>query len=150
MPANFHGNALSPSNFISDLFTRTFSNSGATPSLDQEDNSLTLFKDTKEVFVFRPGDYIYTFEQPISQSYPETIKTNFGSVEYKLSIEIERFGTFKSSIHAQLPIQIVRLPSEGSVEETEAIAISKDWKDLLHYDVVIFSKEIVLNAFLAH
>ncbi|KOG98338.1 Aly1p [Saccharomyces eubayanus] len=148
VPANFHGNALSPSNFISDLFTRTFSNSGATPSPDQEDNSITLFKDTKDVFVFKPGDYIYTFEQPISQSYPESIKANFGSVEYKLSINIERFGTFKSSVHAQLPIKIVRLPSDGSVEETEAIAISKDWKDLLHYDVVIFSKEIVLNAFL--
>ena len=148
VPANFHGNALSPHTFISDLFTRTFSNNGASPSLDQEDNYLTLSKDAKEVFIFRPGDYIYTFEQPISQSYPESIRANFGSVEYKLSIDIDRFGTFKSAIHAQLPIKVVRLPSEGSVEETEAIAISKDWKDLLHYDVVIFSKEIVLNAFL--
>ncbi|CAI4603829.1 ADM_collapsed_G0034590.mRNA.1.CDS.1 [Saccharomyces cerevisiae] len=148
VPANFHGNSLSPHTFISDLFTKTFSNSGATPSPEQEDNYLTPSKDSKEVFIFRPGDYIYTFEQPISQSYPESIKANFGSVEYKLSIDIERFGAFKSTIHTQLPIKVVRLPSDGSVEETEAIAISKDWKDLLHYDVVIFSKEIVLNAFL--
>lgn len=148
VPANFHGNSLSPHTFISDLFTKTFSNSGATPSPEREDNYLTPSKDSKEVFIFRPGDYIYTFEQPISQSYPESIKANFGSVEYKLSIDIERFGAFKSTIHTQLPIKVVRLPSDGSVEETEAIAISKDWKDLLHYDVVIFSKEIVLNAFL--
>ncbi|CAI4045134.1 hypothetical protein SKDZ_11G2270 [Saccharomyces kudriavzevii ZP591] len=148
VPANFHGNTLSPHTFISDLFTRTFSNNGATQSPDQEDNYITPSKDAKEVFTFRPGDYIYTFEQPISQTYPESINANFGSVEYRLSLDMERFGAFKSAIHAQLPIQVVRLPSDGSVEETEAIAISKDWKDLLHYDVVIFSKEIVLNAFL--
>ncbi|EJS42931.1 YKR021W [Saccharomyces arboricola H-6] len=148
VPANFHGNALSPHTFISDLFTRTFSNNSTTQSPEQEDNYLTPSKDANEIFIFKPGDYIYTFEQPISQSYPESIRANFGSVEYKLSIDIGRFGAFKSTIHTQLPIQVVRLPSDGSVEETEAIAISKDWKDLLHYDVVIFSKEIVLNAFL--
>ncbi|QLG74789.1 hypothetical protein HG535_0H01160 [Zygotorulaspora mrakii] len=101
-----------------------------------------------EHFAFPPGDYIYSFEQVIPASYPETIKADFGFVEYQLLVSVERYGTFKSNIAARFPVTIVRTQSDTSIEETEPIAISRDWEDQLHYDIVIASKDIILDAFL--
>ncbi|SSD62003.1 uncharacterized protein SCODWIG_03764 [Saccharomycodes ludwigii] len=89
-----------------------------------------------------------TTTQLIPLSYPETIKATFGSVEYFLEVLIERTGTFKSNIHYKHPIKIIRTQSDSSVEETEPISIVRDWEDQLHYDILIASKDIVLDAFL--
>ncbi|CCH42078.1 hypothetical protein BN7_1617 [Wickerhamomyces ciferrii] len=99
-------------------------------------------------FTFAPGDYIYNFEQAIPSSTPETIDATFGSVSYSLSVLIERSGAFKSNISTTLPIKIIRAQSEESVEDSEPIAISRDWEDQLHYDIVIATKAIILNAYL--
>lgn len=99
-------------------------------------------------FIFHPGDYIFSFEHAIPLSYPETISATFGQVEYALLVNIERQGAFKSDVNAKLPVTLVRTPSDSSVEETEPIAISRDWNSHLHYDIVIASKDIVLDAFL--
>ena len=101
-----------------------------------------------ESFTFQPGDYIYTFEQIVPQSYPETIKADFGFVEYFLLATIERYGAFKSNMNARLPVTIVRTQSDTSVEESEPILISRDWENQLFYDIVISSKDIILDAFL--
>lgn len=133
----------SNTNLISDFFANT---------LLISNDSNTLKKSTSqsgcEPFIFQPGDYVYSFEQPIPLSYPETIKATFGSVEYFLDIDIERIGAFKSNIHTRFPVQFVRTPSANSVQETEPITISRDWESQLHYDIVIASKDIVLDAFL--
>lgn len=104
--------------------------------------------DNSDVFNFTPGDYIYNFEHPIPASTPETIEATFGSVSYELHVFIERYGAFKSNISTSLPLKIVRAPSDESVEDTEPIAISRDWEDQLHYDIVIASKSIILNAYI--
>jgi hypothetical protein len=104
--------------------------------------------DTNEIFTFSPGDYIYNFEHPIPASTPETIDATFGSVSYELQVLIERYGAFKSNISTSLPINIVRAPSEESVEDSEPIAINKDWEDQLHYEIVVASKSIILNAYI--
>ncbi|GAV51202.1 hypothetical protein ZYGR_0AD03850 [Zygosaccharomyces rouxii] len=156
------------SNLISDLLSSTFSNSneqnsrrgsassaGGGSGIGGSGNShLTVNGDSGSTsgsgdhFVFQPGDYIYTFEQAIPTSYPETIKADFGFVEYQLFASIERVGAFKSNVTARLPVPLIRTQSDSSVEETEPIAISRDWEDQLHYDIVIASKDIILDAFL--
>lgn len=152
---------------ISDILGNTFSNSSdnVSSSLNGKMNGATMHNHNhndkinhgsngitsgsgNETFVFPPGDYIYSFEQVISASYPETIKADFGFVEYHLYVSIERFGAFKSNISARFPVNIVRTQSDSSIEETEPIAISRDWEDQLHYDIVIASKDIILDAFL--
>lgn len=139
------------SNLISDLLSSTFSNPGDT---SPNGNHMALSggdsgaSGSGDHFVFQPGEYIYTFEQAISPSYPETIKSDFGFVEYHLFASIERVGAFKSNITARLPVTLVRTQADSSVEETEPIAISRDWEDQLHYDIVIASKDIILDAFL--
>lgn len=160
---------------ISDLLSSTFSNtSDATNAIHNGSNNQNSNNNTgnnnsnnnnssngnisshignssgsgNEHFVFQPGEYIYTFEQAIPPSYPETIKADFGFVEYQLFVSIERFGAFKSNITTRFPVTLVRTQSDTSIEETEPIAISRDWEDQLHYDIVIASKDIILDAFL--
>ncbi|SCV00174.1 LANO_0F05578g1_1 [Lachancea nothofagi CBS 11611] len=133
----------SNTNALSDLLTGTLSNNSDSASVFSKSSS-----SGNEPFIFQPGDYVYGFEQTIPLSCPESITASFGSVEYYLMASIERSGAFKSNIHARLPVSMIRSPSDSSVEETEPIAISRDWEDQLHYDIVIASKDIVLDAFL--
>ncbi|KAH3676001.1 hypothetical protein WICMUC_002297 [Wickerhamomyces mucosus] len=104
--------------------------------------------DPSQHFVFQPGDYYYNFEHPIPSSTPETINAAFGSVSYQLAVMIERIGAFKSNIASTLPIKIIRTKSDESVEDSEPIAISRDWEDQLHYDIIVASKSMILNAYL--
>ncbi|EDO15452.1 hypothetical protein Kpol_463p1 [Vanderwaltozyma polyspora DSM 70294] len=140
---------------FSDLFSGTFSTSNDNSQGNQnKNNNLSPnsaninMHGPSDAFIFQPGDYIYTFEQAIPSSYPETIKADYGFVEYYLFISIERFGAFKSNITAKFPITLVRTQADTSIEETEPIAISRDWEHQLHYDIVIASKDIILDAFL--
>ncbi|CCK73540.1 Aly2p NDAI_0G05570 [Naumovozyma dairenensis CBS 421] len=144
----------SHSSLISDLFNSTFSSASLTDSSANTNNNTSDSNNTlndanyHHHFIFQTGDYIYAFEQLISQSYPETIKADFGFVEYFLYVSVERYGAFKSNITARLPIQIIRTQSDTSVEESEPITISRDWENQLFYDIVIASKDIILDAFL--
>ncbi|ODV84449.1 hypothetical protein CANARDRAFT_28997 [[Candida] arabinofermentans NRRL YB-2248] len=97
---------------------------------------------------FAPGDYIYSFEQPIQASFPETTSVTFGSVFYVLEASLERSGTFKSNLNARRKINIVRTSSQDSIEENEPIVITRDWEDQLKYEIVISSKQILLNSYL--
>lgn len=97
---------------------------------------------------FNPGDYIFSFEKIIPPTFPESITADYGYVKYYLRYEIQRYGTFKTNINGNYPITIIRTPSENSVEDTEPIEIIRDWESQLHYDIVIASKDIILDAFL--
>lgn len=140
---------------ISDLLSGTFSTPADTTSSNSSNSDNHHGNDHgnasgsgSEQFIFQPGEYIYTFEQAIPSSYPESVKADFGFVEYQLFVSIERFGAFKSNLTARLPVTLVRAQADTSVEETEPIAISRDWESQLHYDIVIASKDIILDAFL--
>lgn len=97
---------------------------------------------------FTPGDYVYNFEHLIPALAPETIKATFGSVDYCLEAVVARQGTFKPMLRGKLPINIVRVPMDNSVEENEPIVIERDWEEYLRYEIVVASKSVVLDSYL--
>jgi hypothetical protein len=98
--------------------------------------------------VFEPGEYYYNFELPIPQSLPETISANFGSVKYTLEGLVERPGTFKSNLSGVTEVLIVRAASDNNLESSEPIAISREWEDQLHYEIVIAGKAFPLGTYI--
>jgi hypothetical protein len=96
--------------------------------------------------LFPPGDYLYSFEFPIDGSLPETIKSELGFVRYDLEAIVERSGAFRPNLLGSAEIQVIRTPAEGSLEQVEPIAISRNWEDQLHYDIVISGKSFPLGS----
>ncbi|MCJ1437919.1 hypothetical protein MMC27_007306 [Xylographa pallens] len=95
---------------------------------------------------FTPGDYIYNFELPIDSRLPETIDVELGRVKYELEAIIERAGAFRANLVGTKEVTLIRAPAENSLETVEPIAISRDWEDQLHYDIVISGKSFPLGA----
>ena len=95
---------------------------------------------------FTPGVYIYNFELPIDSRLPETISVDLGSVKYELEAIVERAGAFRANLVGSKEVTLIRAPSEGSLEQVEPIAISRNWEDQLHYDIVISGKSFPLGA----
>ncbi|KAI9369263.1 hypothetical protein BJX61DRAFT_536565 [Aspergillus egyptiacus] len=96
--------------------------------------------------LFPVGDYLYSFEFPIDGSLPETIKTELGFVRYDLEAIVERAGAFRPNLLGNVEVPVVRTPAEGSLEQVEPIAISRNWEDQLHYDIVISGKSFPLGS----
>ncbi|OJJ49826.1 hypothetical protein ASPZODRAFT_139183 [Penicilliopsis zonata CBS 506.65] len=96
--------------------------------------------------LFPVGDYLYSFEFPVDGSLPETIKTDLGSVRYDLEAIVERAGAFRPNLLGTLEVPVIRTPAEGSLEQVEPIAISRNWEDQLHYDIVISGKSFPLGT----
>ncbi|PYH99326.1 hypothetical protein BO71DRAFT_221769 [Aspergillus ellipticus CBS 707.79] len=96
--------------------------------------------------LFPVGDYLYSFEFPIDGSLPETIKTDLGSVRYDLEAIVERAGAFRPNLLGTMEVPVIRTPAEGSLEQVEPIAISRNWEDQLHYDIVISGKSFPLGT----
>ncbi|KAG8530481.1 uncharacterized protein KY384_004984 [Bacidia gigantensis] len=95
---------------------------------------------------FTPGVYIYNFELPIDSRLPETIDVELGNVKYELEATVERAGAFRANLVGAREVFLIRAPSEGSLEQVEPIAISRNWEDQLHYDIVISGKSFPLGA----
>lgn len=95
---------------------------------------------------FNPGDYVYNFELPLDSHLPETIDVELGSVKYELEAVVERAGAFRANLVGVKEVQVIRAPAEGSLEQVEPIAISRNWDDQLHYDIVISGKSFPLGA----
>ena len=95
---------------------------------------------------FTPGDYIYNFELPIDSRLPETINVELGSIKYELEASVERAGAFRANLIGTREVMLIRAPSEGSLEQVEPIAISRNWEDQLHYDIVISGKSFPLGS----
>jgi hypothetical protein len=96
--------------------------------------------------VFHPGDYIYNFELPLDSRLPESIAVDLGSVKYELEALVERSGAFRANLVGSKELTMIRAPTEGSLEQTEPIAISRNWEDQLHYDIVISGKSFPLGS----
>ncbi|KAL9109849.1 MAG: hypothetical protein Q9227_005552 [Pyrenula ochraceoflavens] len=96
--------------------------------------------------VFHPGDYIYNFELPIDSRMPESIDVDLGRVKYELEAIVERSGAFRANLVGSKEVTFIRAPSEGSLEQVEPIAISRNWEDQLHYDIVISGKSFPLGT----
>ncbi|KAI9693523.1 MAG: hypothetical protein M1820_009211 [Bogoriella megaspora] len=95
---------------------------------------------------FHPGDYIYNFELPLDSRLPETIDVELGSVKYELEAVVERAGAFKANLVGTKEVTLIRAPAEGSLEQVEPIAISRNWEDQLHYDIVISGKSFPIGS----
>lgn len=95
---------------------------------------------------FLPGDYIYNFELPLDSRLPETIDVELGSVKYELEAVVERSGAFRANLVGSKEVTLIRAPAEGSLEQVEPIAISRNWEDQLHYDIVISGKSFPLGT----
>ncbi|KAL8724119.1 MAG: hypothetical protein Q9181_006976 [Wetmoreana brouardii] len=95
---------------------------------------------------FTPGDYVYNFELPIDSRLPETIDVDLGRVKYELEATVERAGAFRTNLVGSKEVLLIRAPAEGSLEQVEPIAISRNWEDQLHYDIVISGKSFPLGA----
>ena len=95
---------------------------------------------------FNPGDYIYNFELPIDSRLPETIDVELGHVKYELEAVVERSGAFRANLVGSKEVVMIRAPTESSMEMVEPIAISRDWEDQLHYDIVISGKSFPLGS----
>jgi hypothetical protein len=96
--------------------------------------------------VFQPGDYVYNFELPLDSRLPESIAVELGNVKYELEALVERSGAFRANLMGSKELTLIRAPSEGSLEQTEPIAISRNWEDQLHYDIVISGKSFPLGS----
>jgi len=96
--------------------------------------------------VFYPGDYIYNFELPLDSRLPESIRVDLGSVKYELEALVERSGAFRANLVGTKELTLIRAPAEGSLEQVEPIAISRNWEDQLHYDIVISGKSFPLGS----
>lgn len=96
--------------------------------------------------LFTPGDYIYNFELPIMSTTPESISVDLGQVKYELEATVERAGAFRANLVGTKEVTLIRAPAEGSLEQVEPIAISRNWEDQLHYDIVISGKSFPLGA----
>ncbi|GME85049.1 unnamed protein product [Ambrosiozyma monospora] len=142
-------NPLSPIKSTSSIVSAAFKTIGrsasakasSTVDLDpiKSNNSMSLSAvstttNSDENKLFLPGDYIYSFEQPLRSNLPETTKVTFGSTTYYLDASLERSGTFKTSLTARRPVTIIRAPSQESSEENEPIIINRDWEDQLKYE----------------
>ena len=95
---------------------------------------------------FTPGLYVYSFELPIDSRLPESIDVDLGNVKYFLEATVERAGAFRANLVGLKEVTFIRAPSEGSLEQVEPIAISRNWEDQLHYDIVISGKSFPLGA----
>ena len=95
---------------------------------------------------FTPGVYIYNFELPIDSRLPETINVDLGNVKYELEAVVERAGAFRANLVGTKEVTLIRAPGEGSLETVEPIAISRNWEDQLHYDIVISGKSFPLGS----
>jgi hypothetical protein len=96
--------------------------------------------------VFHPGDYVYNFELPLDSRLPESISVDLGNVKYELEALVERSGAFRANLVGTKELTMIRAPTEGSLEQTEPIAISRNWEDQLHYDIVISGKSFPLGS----
>jgi hypothetical protein len=161
-PLDVYGQSMAASTV--DLFSKSISAGSSTHSLSREAKTLSLHGNQSRSFgkgepigsgsnisqrgylQFAPGDYIYNFEMPIDSRLPESICADLGSVRYELEALIERSGTFRPNVLGSIEIPFIRTPAESSLEQVEPIAISRNWDDQLHYDIIISGKSFPLGS----
>jgi hypothetical protein len=96
--------------------------------------------------LFPAGDFLYIFEFLLDGSLPETIKTDFSSVQYTLEAFVEPSRPLRSNLTGKLEIPVVRLPAESSLELTEPVTISGNWRDQVHCSMVMSGKSFPLGS----
>ncbi|ORY07112.1 hypothetical protein K493DRAFT_332888 [Basidiobolus meristosporus CBS 931.73] len=104
----------------------------------------TFIEAHKKPMVLRKGEHSYPFEVALSGDLPETIHTEFGTVEYTLKATIDR-PTFCTNYSIERDIVIKRFALPSSTELIQAVSVSEVWNNKLAYDVHIPSKAFGLG-----
>ncbi|BFZ57778.1 hypothetical protein PYCC9005_004832 [Savitreella phatthalungensis] len=112
-------------------------------SFSKNDGATTQMKGYR---LFAAGEYLYNFELPIPSFLPESITCDMGRVFYELRATIDRAGAFKSNLAGSMAVELIRTPGEANMESSEPIAISRNWEDQLHYDIIISGKSFPLGS----
>ena len=112
-------------------------------SFSKNDGATTQLKGYR---LFAAGEYLYHFELPIPSFLPESVVCDMGKVFYELRATIDRAGAFKSNLSGTMDVELIRTPGESNMESSEPIAISRNWEDQLHYDIVISGKSFPLGS----
>ncbi|CAL9736303.1 hypothetical protein MOSE0_J06634 [Monosporozyma servazzii] len=126
----------------------------------EQDDALNIFqKGSQYTFTFR---YIL----PNSTFLQDSIKTDYSSVKYQLSLFIT-YTPLKSRNYNKIslllssssshnskeskgnhPLTFIHIPSNIILDDYESIIINNNWKDALIYEIIIGNKNILLNAYL--
>ncbi|CAG8694230.1 31462_t:CDS:2 [Gigaspora margarita] len=88
------------------------------------------------------GTYTFPFEILLSGNLPETIEADLGHVQYRLFAQAHRPGLLPK-LTKQIDIEIIRVLSDDV--DSEGIVLSKDYEDILNYDISIPNKSYPLG-----
>ncbi|CAN6633137.1 hypothetical protein TRVA0_014S00364 [Trichomonascus vanleenenianus] len=93
------------------------------------------------------GEYVYNFTLAIDPKVPETIRAPNGSLNYYLVPKVVRSGAFSMNLSGQHEVELVRSPPNNyDAMSNNPIAISRNWDDRLHYEILIPRKYISLGS----
>ncbi|KAG8221270.1 hypothetical protein J3R82DRAFT_1435 [Butyriboletus roseoflavus] len=87
--------------------------------------------------VFSEGTYIYPIFFMIPNNSPPTMKTDHGSLIWKVKAEVRRPGAFKAKMTAQKEVIVVSLPNADNLEEVEELDLQRQWDGQFKYRVQI-------------
>jgi hypothetical protein len=82
----------------------------------------------------------------VDSHLPETIEVESGSLKYELKAVVQRAGAFCTDLAGSKEVTLIRTPAEGSLEQFEPIAISRNWKDELYINAIVSGKSFPLGA----
>lgn len=127
-----------------------------------------LIEQDKGINIFQKGSqYTFTFRYilPKSTFLQDSIKTDYSFVKYQLSLLIT-YTPLKSKNYNKIslllpshhnnsketkgnhPLTFIHIPSNVILDDYESITINNNWKEALIYEIIIGSKNILLNAYL--
>lgn len=95
--------------------------------------------------IFNPAEYVYHVEVLLPQHVPESLRCSFGNVKWGFELNIERHGTFKPNLSGRREVTVLRALGPSNLEACEPIYISRDWEDLLHYEIIIAGKAFAIG-----
>lgn len=108
-------------------------------------NSPPTLPDT--VTVYPAGDYVFNFTLAIDPRTAETIRCPNGNVRYYLVARVSRSSRFSFATTGHTEINLVRSPpSSYDSTSNSPIAISRNWDNRLHYEIVCPRKYIPLGT----
>ncbi|CAG8496597.1 7563_t:CDS:2 [Cetraspora pellucida] len=88
------------------------------------------------------GIYTFPFEILLSGNLPESIDADLGYVQYRLSAQAHRPGLLPK-LSKEIDIEVIRVLSDDI--DSEGIALSKDYEDILNYEISIPKKSYPLG-----
>lgn len=115
---------------------------------NQYNNKNHTFTANAEDYTLYPaGEYVFHFNLAIDARMPETISCPKSALKYYVVAKVERQSKFAFDASGHREITVVRSPpSVGEMSANEPLAISRDWDNKLHYDILCPWKYLTLGT----